>query len=144
MRYFILTLLLSFTLSCAQEYSNQRPVRAANKDLSKLVHQVHFNTNKAKVKSRDLKHLDQNAVWFNKYIDEIVILEGHCDERGPSRYNMDLGDRRARWVKSYLIKKGVNPRKIIVISYGESKPLDTAHNHKAWRKNRRVVFRLGR
>jgi len=109
-----------------------------------LTKTLHFATNKSSVIASEIELLDKNVEWLKNNIDEIVILEGHCDERGTARYNMDLGDRRARWVKSYLIEKGIKPKKIIVISYGESSPADKAHNHIAWKKNRRVFFKLGR
>ena len=71
-----------------------------------------------------------------------VTIEGHCDERGTEAYNLALGERRAEAAKSFLINLGVNSNQISTISYGEEKPLDTAHSEEAWAKNRRVHFAL--
>ena len=72
--------------------------------------------------------------------DVSVIIEGHCDERGTSEYNMALGDRRAQSAKSYLVDLGIGSRRLMTISYGEERPLDPSHNERAWAKNRRDQF----
>jgi len=69
-----------------------------------------------------------------------VIIEGHCDERGTSEYNMALGDRRARRAKTYLVDMGIVAERLATISYGEEKPLDPRNNEEAWAKNRRGHF----
>lgn len=73
---------------------------------------------------------------------ERVVVEGHCDERGTREYNLALGDRRAVSAKKFLVGLGVDAEKITTISYGKERPLDAAHNAKAWAKNRRasVIF----
>lgn len=104
---------------------------------------VHFPFDRTKVVSREHIRMNENAAWLNNNSDSVVVLEGHCDEIGSNDYNMRLGDRRAREVKEQLIKKGVPYDQIImVISFGESEPIDPAHNKNAWRKNRRVEFEL--
>jgi peptidoglycan-associated lipoprotein len=69
---------------------------------------------------------------------ELVTLEGHCDERGTSEYNMALGQRRATAAMRYLSNLGVNPDRLKTISYGEERPADPGHNKAAWALNRRV------
>jgi peptidoglycan-associated lipoprotein len=66
-------------------------------------------------------------------------VEGHTDERGTREYNLALGDRRANAVKNYLVALGIEPSRILIISYGEERPADAANDESAWAKNRRAV-----
>jgi len=70
----------------------------------------------------------------------VVRIEGNCDERGSDEYNMALGEKRAAAARDYLINYGINPDRISIISYGESRPVDKAHTEEAWAKNRRDDF----
>ena len=67
-----------------------------------------------------------------------VTLEGHADERGTRDYNLALGERRAQAVQSLMSNSGAGSASIRAISYGEERPVDSAHNEAAWQKNRRV------
>jgi peptidoglycan-associated lipoprotein len=69
-----------------------------------------------------------------------VRIEGNCDEWGTEEYNYALGLKRANTVKNALIKLGVDPKKLTVISYGELNPVCTAHAKWCWRLNRRDNF----
>lgn len=83
----------------------------------------------------------QNIEWLNKSNGTYIILEGHCDEVGQSEFNMQLGDRRARAVKAFMIEQGVSPERIItVVSYGSQRPLNSGHTIEDLRENRRVEF----
>jgi len=116
----------------------------SNPVISQLPHpRVHFPFNRDDVTPDELALIDENADWMNRNRSAVIILEGHCDEWGPSSYNMQLGDLRARTVKARLIELGVSyDRIIMVVSYGEKRPIDGAHTFDAWRKNRRVAFVL--
>lgn len=65
-------------------------------------------------------------------------LEGHADERGTTDYNVALGQRRAESVQRFLVSQGIPAGNLPVVSYGEERPADPAHNETAWAKNRRV------
>ena len=67
-------------------------------------------------------------------------MEGHCDSRGPSRYNMILGERRAKAAKEYLVKAGVPASQIEVVSYGKEKQMCTEMTDACWQSNRRAHF----
>jgi len=67
-----------------------------------------------------------------------VRVEGHCDERGTTEYNLALGQRRADTVKRYLAAQGIGQSRISAMSYGEEKPLQAGHNEAAWAENRRA------
>jgi len=68
------------------------------------------------------------------------LIEGHCDERGTTEYNLALGERRARATMSYLTGQGVQTSRITLISYGKERPVCTEHNEACWARNRRVHF----
>lgn len=104
---------------------------------------IHFESDSTSVIPGDLDKLSDNVDWLEHYPRAVVILEGHCDQTGGADYNMELGDRRAREVKSYLIGRGISPdRVIMVVSFGEKRPVDPRESHFALRKNRRVEFIL--
>ncbi len=72
--------------------------------------------------------------------DVVVMISGHCDERGTVEYNMALGEKRALAVRDYLVSLGVPARNLRTTSYGKSKPFAWGHNEAAWAKNRRAHF----
>lgn len=108
-----------------------------------LLQNVYFSTARDEPLRSDVATVRTNAQWMKDNPDKIVILEGHCDERGSRKYNLRLGDRRVRRVKELMIENGADEGKLAIMSYGEERPVDTEHNEKAWRKNRRVEFVLG-
>ena len=71
-----------------------------------------------------------------------LLIEGNCDERGTEEYNRALGERRALAAREALAKLGVDPMRILTISYGKDKPADPGHDEAAWQKNRRDDFVL--
>jgi peptidoglycan-associated lipoprotein len=88
--------------------------------------------------SRDV--LDSVAKWLTANHRTKIILEGHCDERGTNEYNLALGEKRAKAARDYLISLGVSSSRMTVITYGEEKPVCTAHNEACWQLNRRAHF----
>lgn len=90
----------------------------------------------------DTSIIIENARWLKNHPDRVVILEGHCDERGTPEYNILLGDRRARAVMKALMDHGVGENQLIIMSYGKGKPIIKEHHEKGWAQNRRVDFVL--
>lgn len=88
------------------------------------------------------KILSANADVLKNYKTWVITIEGHCDERGSSEYNLALGDRRALAAKNYLVSLGVGPDRMRTVSYGNEFPFDPAHNEAAYAKNRRAHFML--
>ena len=74
-----------------------------------------------------------------QYPNVTVTVEGHTDERGTREYNLALGERRASSVKNYLVTQGVDPRRVIAISYGKERPAVVGMDASAWSQNRRGV-----
>ena len=102
---------------------------------------VHFATGSDLLDEEAQGTLHENVSWLIRHPDAVLVLEGHCDERGDQAYNMQLGDRRARRVKAHLIAADIHPERLImVVSHGEMRPLDPRHTADAWRQNRRVEF----
>jgi peptidoglycan-associated lipoprotein len=73
-----------------------------------------------------------------RQVPTAVRIEGHCDERGTTEYNLALGLRRADAVRRYLVGKGVSPARLDATSFGEERPVDFGSGPTAWAKNRRV------
>ena len=71
-----------------------------------------------------------------------VICLAHTDSVGTEEYNLDLSERRARSVKSFLVKEGVNPPTIRFKGMGYSRPLADNSTDEGRAKNRRVEFRV--
>jgi peptidoglycan-associated lipoprotein len=84
--------------------------------------------------------LEQKGTWLSENPQVTAQIEGHCDERGTTAYNLALGDRRAFTAKQYLTTLGVASPRLTTISYGEERPLDPGHNEAAWARNRRAHF----
>jgi len=104
---------------------------------SRLLKDIHFDFDKYDIRPGDTEILKENAALLMKYPKVKIQVEGHCDERGTSEYNLALGERRANAAKKYLLSLGISTDRISSISYGEEKPLDAGHNEEAWSKNRR-------
>ena len=100
---------------------------------------VFFDFDKYDIRPNDAKTLDTNAAWL-KSNDNLVLIEGHCDERGTNEYNLALGERRAKATMNYLVSQGVQASRITIISYGKERPTCTEHTESCWAQNRRAHF----
>jgi peptidoglycan-associated lipoprotein len=107
---------------------------------SKLLKRIHFEFDKYTIAESDAQILKQNAAVLMKFPALKIQIEGNCDERGTDQYNLALGERRANSAKQYLVSLGISAGRISIISYGEERPLETAHSEEAWAKNRRADF----
>jgi peptidoglycan-associated lipoprotein len=99
-----------------------------------------FDFDKYDIRPADAKTLDSNANWLKSNPNHLVLIEGHCDERGTNEYNLALGERRAKSTMNYLVSQGVQANRITIISYGEERPQCTEHTESCWAKNRRAHF----
>jgi peptidoglycan-associated lipoprotein len=101
---------------------------------------IQFGYDKYDLEPRAREILAEKAFFLKKYPTARIVIEGHCDERGTSEYNLALGERRANAVKQYLAHLGVAENRISTVSYGKERPLDPGHNEAAWSRNRRAHF----
>ena len=109
------------------------------KQVSQIV--VYFDFDKYNIKPSEWPKVEKLAEMIkNNNKNYTIRIEGNCDEWGTEEYNYALGLRRANSVRSALIKLGVDPKKLTVISYGKLNPVCTAHAKWCWRKNRRDNF----
>ncbi len=99
-----------------------------------------FEFDSAKLSDEAQQILRIKAEWLRKNPRALVIIEGHCDERGTNEYNLALGDRRAFSAKAFLLDLGIDQSRLTTVSYGEERPLDSRSDEEAWAKNRRAHF----
>jgi peptidoglycan-associated lipoprotein len=105
---------------------------------------IHFDFDKYSIRSRDAETLQANARWLRANPNALVLIEGHCEERGTDEYNLALGERRAKAAVDYLIAQGIAASRMTGISYGKERPQCTDHNEACWAKNRRAHFLVKR
>jgi len=112
----------------------------AAKQISSDLTDIHFDFDQYSIRPEDRQILSGHADLLLKNKNVKIVIEGNCDERGTTEYNLALGDRRAQEAKKFLVNSGVDPKRIKTISYGMERPLDPDHNEDAWAKNRRDHF----
>jgi peptidoglycan-associated lipoprotein len=108
-------------------------VRAVLRDL-------HFEFDRWDLTPDARRNLEEVASALKSFPSLGLLIEGHADERGTAEYNLALGSRRAQAAKDYLVSLGIDAGRLDTISYGEERPLDSAHNEVAWALNRRAHF----
>lgn len=117
--------------------------RTPSAELAAIFSQLHFNTDDHILRSKEaLAAVDRIGAYLKNHPNMLVVVEGHCDERGPEAYNLSLGARRANYVRSLLVKKGADLNQIHTISYGKEKPSVSGHDPDSWSKNRRAEFKI--
>jgi peptidoglycan-associated lipoprotein len=106
-----------------------------------LLESVYFDFDSSAIRSDqrpvlqgNVSKIGQNSGW------RMIVIEGHCDERGSEEYNLALGERRAAAVRQYLVDSGVPAGKLDTVSFGEAKPAVQGHDESAWKWNRRAEF----
>jgi peptidoglycan-associated lipoprotein len=108
---------------------------------AQMVKDIYFDYDKADLRPDAQQQLAQ-AAQIIKQKGWKVQIEGNCDERGSTEYNLALGERRADSAKQALLQAGVSPDALKTISYGKEKPQCTESNEGCWQKNRRDHFTL--
>jgi peptidoglycan-associated lipoprotein len=120
------------------------PEPAPQPDLNALflkeVRDAYFDFNKSDIRADAREALSKTADFLKNYPQIKVNIEGHCDERGSTEYNLALGDRRANATKQYLVSLGISADRITTVSYGKEKPFCMESNEACWQQNRRGHF----
>ncbi|MFZ0732602.1 MAG: peptidoglycan-associated lipoprotein Pal [Candidatus Sulfotelmatobacter sp.] len=101
------------------------------------VKDVYFDYDKSDIRGDQQASVQADAQFFTQHPNMNFTIEGHCDERGSTEYNLALGDQRATSMKNALTAAGVSPSQIKTISYGKEKPFCTESNEACWQQNRR-------
>ena len=98
---------------------------------------VFFDYDQSAVRDDARAPLQGNADYLRRWTSVRLTIEGHCDSRGSSEYNLALGDRRANAVKDYLVSLGVAADRVTVVSKGKEQPFCMEENEACWQQNRR-------
>ena len=101
---------------------------------------VYFAFDSSVVPQDQLSKVDSVTQHLNDRTDRVVVVEGHCDERGSNEYNLALGENRAVIVRYYLVQSGFAADMIQSRCYGEEKPAADGHDETSWAANRRAEF----
>ncbi len=99
-----------------------------------------FDYDKADLRPDARAALSKTADFLKNYPRFKVTIEGHCDERGSTEYNLGLGDRRASAVKQYMVSLGISADRVNTVSFGKEKPFCNESNESCWQQNRRGHF----
>lgn len=110
-------------------------------DLESALQTVYFDYNKAVIREESKEILTRVAEALRAAPSLALEIEGHCDVRGSTEYNLHLGERRARSVMKYLVTQGVDPEQIQIISYGEERPANFGFSEEAHAANRRAELK---
>jgi peptidoglycan-associated lipoprotein len=111
---------------------------------SKEVHDAFFDYDSAEIRPDARTALQRTADFLKGYPNAHVAIEGHCDERGSTEYNLALGQRRANAVKQYLVSLGINGDTLTTTSWGKEKPFCTQSSEECYAQNRRGHFTLAK
>ena len=98
---------------------------------------VFFSYDQWTLSDAGMEALNRDAQWLKAHPGAVMKVEGHCDERGTTDYNVVLGDKRAKAARSYLIESGVAPKQVVIVSYGKARPFCTDPAESCYQQNRR-------
>jgi len=107
------------------------------------VFDIYFDYDKADIRPDARDSLARTAEFLRTHADIRIVIEGHCDERGSTEYNIALGQRRAEAARQFLISLGVTGDRLDTVSYGKEKPFCMESNEACWQQNRRAHFVQG-
>jgi peptidoglycan-associated lipoprotein len=133
----------SVRITIASAVSTVEPTDA-DRDRDKIFHDrvkdAYFDLDKADIRADARTALAATAEVLRSYPDIKATIEGHCDERGSTEYNLGLGDRRATAVKNYLVSLGISADRLSTVSYGKEKPFCMEASEACYQQNRRGHF----
>jgi len=101
---------------------------------------VYFDYDKSDIRGDQQSSVQADVAFLTQHANFNFTIEGHCDERGSTEYNLALGDKRASAVKNALTAAGISASRIKTISYGKEKPFCMESNEACWQQNRRGHF----
>ena len=105
---------------------------------------LYFGFDTDRISASELSKVAEAAAFMKNNPNLVLVIEGHCDERGTEEYNRALGERRARAVESKAAENGVDLAAVRTVSYGEDKPAVAGSGESAWSQNRRAVLWVGK
>jgi peptidoglycan-associated lipoprotein len=126
--------LSSFGMNDRQRAELTREEKAA---IEAGLQDVFFGYDQWTLSDAGMEALNRDAQWLKAHPGAVMKVEGHCDERGTTDYNVVLGDKRAKAARSYLIESGVSPKQVAIVSYGKERPFCTDSAESCYQQNRR-------
>jgi len=105
-----------------------------------LLGDVYYDFDRSDLRSEARERLARNAEFLRQRPEFVVTVEGHCDERGTSEYNLALGERRGHSATGYVKSLGVDGGRLSTVSYGKERPQCTESDEGCWQRNRRAHF----
>jgi peptidoglycan-associated lipoprotein len=130
--------------SAARQMEEVRAEQAASAAAG--LRDVYFAYDSFAISDEGRQALARNADWIKSNPNAQLKVEGHCDERGTSAYNLVLGEKRAKAARNYLVELGVAPKQLSVVSYGKERPICADHAESCYSQNRRahVAIKTGK
>jgi len=128
------------TVTLAAEAEQPKAQPGLSELFEQNVKDAFFDFNKADIREDARQALTRTAEFLRSYPQVKVTIEGHCDERGSTEYNLGLGERRAQAAKNYLISLGIAAGRMETVSWGKERPFCTEHTEQCWQLNRRAHF----
>jgi len=122
----------------------EAPKPSLEEIFAREVRDAYFDYDRAEIRADAREALGKTADFLKNYPQVKVTVEGHCDERGSTEYNLALGDRRASAAKQYLVTLGVSADRLGTVSFGKEKPFCNEHAEPCWQQNRRGHFVMAR
>jgi peptidoglycan-associated lipoprotein len=107
---------------------------------SQNIKDIYFDYDKSNIRGDQESSVQADVSFLGQHTDINITIEGHCDERGSTEYNLALGDQRANSVKNALTAAGISASRIKTISFGKERPFCTESNEACWQQNRRGHF----
>lgn len=113
-----------------------------------VLENIYFDYNESYIRADAAKELDKLATLLNDNSDLKIEMGSHTDSVASEAYNIELSQRRAESTVNYLIKKGIDPTRLVAKGYGESKPIarntnpDGTDNPAGRQRNRRTEFKI--
>jgi len=132
------------TITPAPVVEQPKPQPGLNELFEENVKDAYFDFNKADIREDARAALTRTAEFLRSYPPVKVTIEGNCDERGSTEYNLGLGERRAQAAKNYLISLGITANRMETVSWGKEHPVCFEHTEECWQLNRRAHFVLAK
>lgn len=121
-----------------------RPAATLEELFRANVFDAYFDYDRADIRPDARESLSRTAEFLRTHSQIKVLIEGHCDERGSTEYNLALGDGRAQATRQFLISLGVSADRIETVSWGKERPFCTESAESCWQQNRRGHFVMTR
>jgi peptidoglycan-associated lipoprotein len=122
------------SLTARQQAELSKEERAA---IEAGLQDVFFGYDQWTLSETGMEVLNQDAAYLKDHPGAVLKIEGHCDERGTSDYNMVLGDKRAKAARNYLQEAGISPNQLAIVSYGKERPFCSERSESCYQQNRR-------